>query len=75
MQDTTIFISLWSLLHDEKAFEEPSKFKPERFLGPDGKFDKKNPNFINFGAGESMIKYKIFKGQSERDLFYLLSYQ
>ncbi|KAI5722708.1 hypothetical protein M8J76_012369 [Diaphorina citri] len=50
-KDTTIFISLWSLLHDEKAFEEPSKFKPERFLGPDGKFDKKNPNFINFGAG------------------------
>ncbi|KAI5696008.1 hypothetical protein M8J75_006849 [Diaphorina citri] len=50
-KDTMIFISLWSLFHDEKNFEEPSKFKPERFLSPEGKFDKSNPNAINFGIG------------------------
>lgn len=50
-KDTSIYISLWSLLHDEKTWDNPSTFKPERFLSPEGKFDKRNPNFINFGSG------------------------
>ncbi|KAL1454643.1 hypothetical protein WDU94_010859 [Cyamophila willieti] len=52
-KDTVIFMSIWSLLHDSKIWNEPSKFKPERFLAKDGKFDVKNIhlNFINFGLG------------------------
>uniref|UniRef100_A0A8D8PKC1 Methyl farnesoate epoxidase n=1 Tax=Cacopsylla melanoneura TaxID=428564 RepID=A0A8D8PKC1_9HEMI len=53
-KDTVIFMSIWSLLHDKQIWDEPSKFKPERFLDTERKFDLKNVqlNFINFGLGK-----------------------
>jgi Cytochrome P450 len=59
-----IFISLWSLFHDEKNFEEPSKFKPERFLSPEGKFDKSNPNAINFGIGKFCDRFNLHESRN-----------
>ncbi|XP_008486680.2 cytochrome P450 1A1-like [Diaphorina citri] len=63
-KDTMIFISLWSLFHDEKNFEEPSQFKPERFLSPEGKFDKSNPNAINFGIGKFCDRFNLHESRN-----------
>ncbi|NWZ78877.1 CP1A4 protein, partial [Poecile atricapillus] len=35
-KDTCVFINQWQVNHDETLWKEPSAFKPERFLTPDG---------------------------------------
>ncbi|THU83987.1 cytochrome P450 [Dendrothele bispora CBS 962.96] len=45
--------NIWAILHDEKTYPDPHAFKPERFLGPDGKIDPKvkDPDTALFGFG------------------------
>ncbi|CAK5274028.1 unnamed protein product, partial [Mycena citricolor] len=31
-KDAIVFINLWAIFHDERFYEEPSAFRPERFL-------------------------------------------
>ena len=39
-------------MHDDKIFPESESFKPERFLGANGKYVSSRPNgFIPFGLG------------------------
>ena len=39
-------------MHDPNVFEDPERFKPERFLEPNGKYVSTRPNgFIPFGVG------------------------
>ena len=52
---TQVWPNLWSLHHDEKFWDEPFTFKPERFLDADGQLvPADHPNRRNtmpFGAG------------------------
>ena len=65
LQDTTVIISLWSVLSDPGHWGDPEVFRPERFLGSNGKFVK-DEWMINFGSGkrfcvgESLSKSVLF---------------
>jgi cytochrome P450 len=63
--DTTVVPQISSVLYDETIFEEPLKFKPERFIDSNGKFQTK-PELIPFGVGkraclgESLARLELF---------------
>lgn len=69
-KNTTVYINLWALHHDENFWEDPWKFKPERFLDPGGNVlpaDHENRRrLMPFGAGrrvclgESLAKNRLF---------------
>ena len=45
-------IHLYGMMHDPNVFSDPEKFKPERFLEPNGQYVSSRPNgFIPFGMG------------------------
>ncbi|KAL8173114.1 UNVERIFIED_CONTAM: hypothetical protein K2H54_040210 [Gekko kuhli] len=56
---------LYSVLYDESEWEKPFKFYPEHFLGPKGKFVKRDA-FLPFSAGrrvcagETLAKMELF---------------
>ena len=54
-KDTEVWVNLWALHHDEKLWDEPFSFAPERFLDADGNLvPADHPNCKNtmpFGAG------------------------
>ncbi|KAJ4501089.1 cytochrome P450 [Lentinula lateritia] len=45
--------NIWAILHDENTYPEPHTFKPERFIGEDGKINPavKDPDTALFGFG------------------------
>jgi methyl farnesoate epoxidase/farnesoate epoxidase len=51
IQDTTVILSLWSVLSDPDHWGDPEVFRPERFLDSNGKF-MKDDWMINFGSGK-----------------------
>uniref|UniRef100_A0A8C9TR49 Cytochrome P450, family 17, subfamily A, polypeptide 2 n=1 Tax=Scleropages formosus TaxID=113540 RepID=A0A8C9TR49_SCLFO len=62
---TRVLVNMWSIHHDPQEWDEPDKFKPERFLDADGqRFSP--PCFLPFGAGprvcvgESLAKLELF---------------
>uniref|UniRef100_A0A670XN52 Steroid 17-alpha-hydroxylase/17,20 lyase n=1 Tax=Pseudonaja textilis TaxID=8673 RepID=A0A670XN52_PSETE len=64
---TEVVINLWSIHHDEKEWEEPGKFIPDRFLDKDGnRIYSPSPSFLPFGAGvrvclgETLAKMELF---------------
>lgn len=65
LQDTTLIISLWSVLSDRGHWGDPEVFRPERFLYCNGKFVK-DEWMVNFGTGkrfcvgESLSKSVLF---------------
>ncbi|KAK6158030.1 hypothetical protein DH2020_005344 [Rehmannia glutinosa] len=52
-KDSAIFVNVWSIQRDPLAWDNPSEFRPERFLGNNGKWDfsGNNFNYIPFGSG------------------------
>ncbi|KAJ6833835.1 putative cytochrome P450 76M5-like [Iris pallida] len=50
-----VFVNVWAIHREPSAWEDPSSFKPERFLGGDGivKYDYSgnNFNYLPFGSG------------------------
>ncbi|KAK6158027.1 hypothetical protein DH2020_005341 [Rehmannia glutinosa] len=52
-KDSAIFVNAWSIQRDPLAWDNPSEFRPERFLGNNGKWDFSGNNFdyIPFGSG------------------------
>ncbi|XP_070570909.1 steroid 17-alpha-hydroxylase/17,20 lyase-like [Ptychodera flava] len=65
-KDTWVFINLWAVHMDKKAWENPDQFKPERFLEEDGSLKPKADNYMPFSAGrrvclgESLAKPELF---------------
>ena len=61
---TTIFINLYPIHHDNKNWNRPELFKPERFLDADGKLvaaDHKNRKMLfPFGAGARVCIGEVF---------------
>lgn len=50
-KETTILMSVYDLHFDHKLWDEPSKFKPERFITENGEI--KIPKFMfHFGCGK-----------------------
>ncbi|KAK9096922.1 hypothetical protein Sjap_022419 [Stephania japonica] len=53
-QGTALLVNLYALLNDEKAWKEPKRFVPERFVKRDGVLDdlkKMERYYVPFGAG------------------------
>lgn len=50
-KDTLVMASLHNVLKDEKYFEQPEKFKPERFLDSEGNYIPRMTNFYPFSVG------------------------
>ncbi|THU99939.1 cytochrome P450 [Dendrothele bispora CBS 962.96] len=48
---TTVIGNAWAILHDEKTYPEPMKFKPERFLKEEGKSTPPDSALYAFGFG------------------------
>lgn len=66
-RDTTILVNLWAIHHDEREWDEPMLFKPERFLDSDGKLkDVSKMSYMPFSAGrriclgEALAKQMMF---------------
>lgn len=69
-KDTTVYINLWALHHDENLWHEPWKFDPQRFLDPDGHLlpahHECRRRLMVFGAGrrvclgEALAKNRLF---------------
>ncbi|XP_064596402.1 cytochrome P450 2C31-like [Liolophura sinensis] len=67
---TTVFCNLWYFHHDEKVWDNPWEFKPQRFLDADGNLvpanHPKRKNLMPFGngrrscVGESFAKSRLF---------------
>ncbi|THU84948.1 cytochrome P450 [Dendrothele bispora CBS 962.96] len=48
---TTVVGNAWAILHEEKTYPEPMKFKPERFLKEEGKSTPPDSTLYAFGFG------------------------
>nr|AGI92303.1 cytochrome P450 CYP307A1 [Laodelphax striatellus] len=58
-KDTLIFLNNYSLSMDPALWDEPEKFKPERFISPEGHIVKPD-HFLPFGGGRrSCMGYKM----------------
>ncbi|KAJ5987004.1 hypothetical protein N7451_011369 [Penicillium sp. IBT 35674x] len=46
-----ILPNIWALTHDPEVYHDPMTFKPERFLGVDGREPEMDPRGVVFGFG------------------------
>nr|UVC58035.1 CYP706V4 protein [Isodon rubescens] len=56
-KDSSVFVNVWSIQRDPAVWDDPSEFRPERFLqGGAGKpdFSGNNLNYTPFGSGRRM---------------------
>ena len=63
-----IFPSLISVMYDPTLFPNPHDFKPERFIGEDGKY-KQDEHVIPFGIGK---RYCLGQTLAEKEYFLFL---
>ncbi|EJC98992.1 cytochrome P450 monooxygenase [Fomitiporia mediterranea MF3/22] len=43
--------NIWGFMHDQNTYHDPMTFKPERFLGVDGRSPEMDPHQLGFGFG------------------------
>ena len=55
-KDAMIFANLYGLHHDPKVYKNPEIFRPERFLGVEGKI-LKSEAFLPFSVGKRGCEY------------------
>ncbi|XP_009597427.1 cytochrome P450 81C13-like [Nicotiana tomentosiformis] len=48
---TMLFVNAWAIHRDPKVWEEPDKFKPERFEATEGETERFNYKLVPFGIG------------------------
>ncbi|XP_063909188.1 probable cytochrome P450 304a1 [Zophobas morio] len=58
-ENTIMIPCIWTAHKDERIWENPEEFKPERFLDEDGNLLKKD-NTIGFGAGKRLCAGETF---------------
>ncbi|GFY37622.1 cytochrome P450 2J2 [Trichonephila inaurata madagascariensis] len=65
-KNTTVIANFWQAHNDTRYWDEPEKFKPERFLSEDGRSVVKSKYFMGFSSGkrvcpgESMAYLEMF---------------
>lgn len=62
-----VFVNQWQINHDQKLWNNPSEFRPERFLSPDGTINKALSEKVTlFGLGkrkcigETIARFEVF---------------
>ncbi|KAF6351063.1 cytochrome P450 family 1 subfamily A member 1 [Rhinolophus ferrumequinum] len=62
-----VFVNQWQINHDQKLWDNPSEFRPERFLTSDGTIDKALSEKVTlFGLGkrkcigETIARFEVF---------------
>ncbi|CAL1708513.1 unnamed protein product [Somion occarium] len=65
---TIVWANIWTMLHDEKVFPDPTEFRPERFLDNNGKLRHlerhEDPSVIGFGFGRRICPGMFFADNS-----------
>jgi cytochrome P450 len=59
-KDTVVLASIFNLHNDKGIWGDPENFRPERFLGGDGKLNLKNDFSLPFGAGRRLCAGETF---------------
>ncbi|KAK3730812.1 hypothetical protein QZH41_001171 [Actinostola sp. cb2023] len=66
-KDTTVLLNLWAIHHDERQWDDPMEFRPERFLDSEGRMrDVSKLSYMPFSAGrrvclgETMARQEMF---------------
>ncbi|KAL5976443.1 hypothetical protein ACLOJK_020775 [Asimina triloba] len=54
VKDTQVFVHAWAIGRDPACYDDPSSFKPERFLNADVDYRGHHFQLIPFGAGRRM---------------------
>ncbi|XP_036137878.1 cytochrome P450 1A1 [Molossus molossus] len=62
-----VFVNQWQINHDQKLWDDPSEFRPERFLTPNGTINKAlSEQVVLFGLGkrkcigETIARFEVF---------------
>ena len=63
-KNTEVWINFWALHHDDKLWDKPFSFKPERFLDAEGQLvpadHPSRRNTMPFGAGHRVCVGEVF---------------
>uniref|UniRef100_A0A3B4D2A3 Steroid 21-hydroxylase n=1 Tax=Pygocentrus nattereri TaxID=42514 RepID=A0A3B4D2A3_PYGNA len=67
---TRVLVNMWAIHHDPKHWDEPDRFRPDRFLDATGK-KITPPSFLPFGAGPRIC---VGKPLAHMELFLFVSF-